>query len=105
MKTFTADRTRMLETTSAYGISEREITQVTDPRVLNLIRDFMLLRNKTDKAAIEAKQTRKRGVTIRSRSAQRATRTKDKQLQDTINRAAKSKDRRTKADAVAALIS
>lgn len=84
---FTKDRTRMFELASKYGFTQEEFVNLTDPRSNQMMRDFVNLLEKTNNAEQGLKNTRKKGVVVRTKSRRRAKAQGNAATQSKVERA------------------
>ena len=97
---FTNDRTVMKSLAGEYGFSEREFNQVIDHRLVKLLRDYTLLRNRVHKAKEEAKPLSKGKQTKPGHKKPKAPSGVDKLVQN----ATASTDQAVKDAAISKLI-
>lgn len=87
-----------------YGYTAKEISEVYDPRLSILLRDFMLLSAKAESANAEVKKLRLTSKKIKSSGSGAKKVIKKAQLEKTMKKAAGSKDIRDKTAAVSHLL-
>lgn len=71
-KVLTQDREAIDKTVAAYGFSKAEIDSIVDPRLSQLLRDFMLLKTKFQNAVNNRNEVRNRGQNRVLRTSHRA---------------------------------
>lgn len=98
------DKILISKNINSYGFTDREVFSITDPRVIQLLRDYTLLKAKADTNSIEAKKVIKKGISVANRGKRTVSNSQKKQLASKINKAKRTGDRRDIADAVNNLI-
>lgn len=98
------DKVKIKNHFNEYGFTDQEIFGLTDPRILRVLRDFTLLKERTNKQNIEAKKVIRKGVTVPNRQRTGISDSQKAQLAGKINKAKKTQDRRDIADAVTNLL-
>lgn len=89
---------------TSYGYNPAEITEVYDPRLSLMLRDFMMLKTKADKAGATAKKLRLTPKKLPSSGIGTKKVVKRAQMKKTIEKAKKSRDVRDKVGAVSQLL-
>jgi hypothetical protein len=79
---FDAERNAIKKLAAVYGYTDQDVEAIVDPRQAHLLRDFMLLQTRYDKADVQAKQVKERGNLVLRKSTLRP-RKKDRIQQST----------------------
>jgi hypothetical protein len=103
-KVVQADKAKIKSDINDYGFRDEEIFMITDPRVIRMLRDFTLMKERLKKAEEGATEVRKRGIRVPNRQRQGISQGQKAALASKINKAKKTQDRRDIADAVTDLI-
>jgi ribosomal protein L13E len=99
-----SDKAKIKVDINEYGFRDEEIFTITDPRVIRMLRDFTLMKEKLNTAGIKAKEVRKRGIAVPNRARNQIPNSQRTALSNKIKRAKKTQDRRDINSAVTDLL-